>query len=107
MVLSYAFGYTTASWAGIDAAYGGHAWYAAALLTASATLLLAIHREYRHAAVLIRLVAAYRHHQAPGAGQAAIEYATALPPGCTCELWWITLGADHDAYCASTRKGTR
>lgn len=108
--LVYSAGYLVAVTAGTDAVNSGHGWYAAALFTASAAHLVGIRRECCHAAHLLALVAAYRHHQPPPPTRQAaeVEAATALPPGCYCEMWWCSLGDHHHPQCpAAPRKDTR
>jgi hypothetical protein len=111
MVSVYAMAYTVAVYAGTSALQSGDGLYAAGLLGTSIGLLLGMHREFGHAARLLRVVAVYRHG-APYAGPvddlAAIEQATALPPGCRCETWWTSLGRDHALHCpALAWKDTR
>ncbi|MEV3895370.1 hypothetical protein [Streptomyces anulatus] len=101
VVVAYALAYTAAVAVATEAHTNGHTLYAVALVATAAGLLLAIRREHRNAADLIRTAAAYRHHQLPPtSGQAAlVEYQTAVPPGCTCETWWTSLGARHATRC--------
>ncbi|MGW6391144.1 hypothetical protein ACWFR1_11705 [Streptomyces sp. NPDC055103] len=110
MISLYSAVYLIAIYAGASALDAGDDLYAASLFGTSLGLLLGIHRETRHAARLIRMVATYRHG-APYAGAVddlvAIEQATALPPGCLCESWWTSLGHHHDSQCpALVRKDT-
>lgn len=109
VVAVYSVGYLVAVVAGTDAANSGHGWYAAALFTASAAHLVGVHRECQNAAHLLRLVGAYRHHQAPPPTRQAaeIEAATALPPGCYCETWWCSLGDHHHPNCPAVWKEDR
>lgn len=97
----YAMAYMAALYVGVTAADDGHHLYAYTLFGVSMALLVAIYREYRNTALLIHLVGVYRHNQRPDYDEdaAAIEYATAFPPGCRCETWWISMGADHDTTC--------
>jgi hypothetical protein len=110
VISAYGVTYFFAVWAGTTAVDQGHALAAAALFTTSAGLLLGMHRECKHAARLIRLVGAYRHHQVLDADDglaAAVEFATAQPPGCRCETWWTSLGDHHHPQCpANVRKDT-
>ncbi|MEC3995221.1 hypothetical protein VSR01_17430 [Actinacidiphila sp. DG2A-62] len=102
LVSLYAMAYLLAAWAGASALASGDFLYAAGLFSTSAGLLLAVRREFCHAARLLRVVAVYRHG-APYVGPvdelAAIERASALPPECRCETWWTSLGERHDPYC--------
>lgn len=97
----YSAAYLGAVWMGADAAHHSEDLYAAGLFVTSSGLLLGIHREFRNAGRLVRVVAAYRHRQvlAITADAAAIECATARPPGCRCEMWWTSLGVLHDLEC--------
>jgi hypothetical protein len=109
MISVYAVAYGVAAFAGASAADAGAQLYATGLFTTSIGLLVGIHREFHHAARLARIVAAYRHNeQFPGPVEdlAAIEQATAIPPGCSCETWWTSLGSQHDQQCpaAHTRE---
>ncbi|WP_434593415.1 hypothetical protein [Streptomyces sp. A5-4] len=111
MVATYGVTYLVAIYAGASALDSGDTLYAAGLFGTSLGLLLGIHREARHAARLIRMVATYRHG-APYAGPVedlvAIERATAIPPNCRCESWWTTLGGHHDPQCpALVRKDSQ
>lgn len=102
MIVLYATAYLIAVCVGAVAAQDGDQLYAVALFGTSVGLLLGIHRECRHAARLIEAVAAYRHGgQFPGHARdlAVIERATAIPPGCTCETWWTSIGRRHAATC--------
>jgi hypothetical protein len=102
VVLLYGVAYFFAVWAGAGAVQDGNAVAAGALFAAAAGLLLGIRRECTHTAHLVRLVGAYRHHQLldPADGlAAALEFATAQPPGCRCETWWTTLGDHHAPHC--------
>ncbi|WP_225846948.1 hypothetical protein [Streptomyces sp. HPF1205] len=99
MVCLFGISYLTATLASANAAAHGHSGYAAVFLTASIVLLLAAHRELRHSARLLRTVAVYRHGQMSGPLRDAIDYATALPPGCTCDTWWTSLGEQHAPAC--------
>ncbi|WP_284576690.1 hypothetical protein [Streptomyces sp. 2P-4] len=99
-IVAYALAYTGAVVAATEAHADGHTAYAVALFATAAGLLLAIRREHRHAADLIRTAAAYRHHQPVDPDHdAAVEYATAVPPGCRCETWWTSLGDHHHPRC--------
>ncbi|MEU6929014.1 hypothetical protein AB0A05_07600 [Streptomyces sp. NPDC046374] len=105
LIGAYCVGYLVAVFFAVSAADERQAAYSVALFATSAGLLVAIRREYRHSARLIALVGVYRHHQVPAvadrAAAAAVERATALPPGCTCETWWTSLGHHHDRTCAA------
>ncbi|MGW6456302.1 hypothetical protein ACWF94_10310 [Streptomyces sp. NPDC055078] len=112
MITLYAIGYMVAIFAGSSALDAGDDLYAAGLFTTSVGLLLGIHREARHAARLVRVVAAYRHGSefpGPVADLAEIERATAIPPGCHCETWWTSLGGHHSLTCPAVpaRRDTR
>ncbi|MFC7791324.1 hypothetical protein [Streptomyces cinereoruber] len=98
---TYAAAYMGATYAGVRALDDGEVFYATALFAVSLVLLAGIRHEFRTAARLIRVAAAYRHHQTPMAPD--VEYATALPPGCRCETWWISLGARHDSHCPARK----
>jgi hypothetical protein len=102
VVLAYGVAYFFAVWAGTGAVQDGNAVAAAGLFTSSAGLLLGIRRECTHTARMIHVVSAYRHRQLldprdPYA--AALEFATAQPPGCRCETWWTSLGDRHAPHC--------
>ncbi|MFJ7592485.1 hypothetical protein ACIQZO_34970 [Streptomyces sp. NPDC097617] len=112
MISLYAAGYLVAIFVGTSAIDAGEDLYAVALFGTSVGLLLGIHRECRNAARLVRVVAAYRHgaeFPGPVADLAAIERATAIPPGCRCETWWTSLGGHHSLTCPAfpARKDTR
>ncbi|WNI20344.1 hypothetical protein [Actinacidiphila sp. ITFR-21] len=79
LIAAYISAYGVAVYAGATAVEAGDALYATGLFGTSAGLLLGVRREY--------------------AAAAAIRRTTALPPGCLCEMWWITLGVHHDAQC--------
>ncbi|MFD3608996.1 hypothetical protein ACFWXA_13145 [Streptomyces atroolivaceus] len=112
MMALYSTAYLVAVIIGASALDAGEDLYAAGLFGTSLGLLLGIHREARHAARLVRMVAAYRHG-APYAGAVddlvVIEQATAVPLGCRCETWWTSLGDHHARQCpaAHARKDTR
>ncbi|MDH6189191.1 hypothetical protein M2168_002223 [Streptomyces sp. CZ24] len=111
-ITAYALGYMIAIYTGATALETGDGLYAAGLFTTSVGLLLGIHREARHAASLVRVVAAYRHGgmlPGPAASLAEIERATATPPGCHRETWWPNLGGRHAPTCPAVpaRKDTR
>jgi hypothetical protein len=96
-VAVYTAAYLLAVWAGTYAAEDSDALSAIALFTASAGLLLGVHRECRHAATVIRLGG---HRQDPGPDRdTAVAHGTALPPNCRCETWWNTLGTRHHPAC--------
>lgn len=103
-VALYTLGYIAAVWAAIDAANSGHNGDAAACLLTSIALLVGLHREHEHTALLLHVICAYQHGQPLPSELARIQCTTAAPPGCTCELWWTSLGAEHDPCCATTRK---
>lgn len=101
--------YGLAVWAGATALEDGNALAATSLFTAAVALLVGIFRECRHAARLIRIVSVYRHHQMPDpydAQSAELEAATAIPPGCSCETWWTSLGDHHAPQCPAHPKAT-
>ncbi|MFD4315049.1 hypothetical protein [Streptomyces sp. NPDC058548] len=106
MITVYAAGYGFACFAGVLATETGDDLYAVALFSTSAGMLLGIHRECRLAARLLQVANTYRHGAPfPGTADdlARIERATAVPPDCTCETWWISLGNGHDQLCAADR----
>ncbi|WP_225848598.1 hypothetical protein [Streptomyces sp. HPF1205] len=99
MVCLFGISYLTATLASANAATHGHGGYAAVFLIASIVLLAAAHRELHHSARLLRTVAVYRHGQMSGPLRDAIDDATALPPECTCDTWWTSLGEQHAPAC--------
>ncbi|GGZ23743.1 hypothetical protein GCM10010387_16210 [Streptomyces inusitatus] len=100
VIAAYATAYGLAVWAGALALDASDALSAIGLFTASVGLLVGIHRECRHAARVIYLIGTYQHLQpADPDCDAAVEYATAVPPGCWCETWWTSLGTVHAKHC--------
>ena len=102
MISLYAMAYLIAVGAGATALDSGHGLYAACLFGTSMGLLLGIHREFQHAARLMRVVAIDRHgvpYAVPMDDLAAVQRVTTLPPGCRCESWWTSLGSRHDPHC--------
>jgi hypothetical protein len=102
VMLLYLAVYFLAVWVGADALHDGHALTATALFSASAGLLLALRRECLHAATLWQVAAAYHRLKALDPHDLyviALEAGSAQPPGCRCETWWTSLGAEHDPQC--------
>jgi hypothetical protein len=99
MITLYGVGYLGAALAGAEAAAAAQPWHALFLFALSGVLLVAVTREFHHAARALRLLASYRHGQLPGPMRDAIEQATAVPPYCRCETWWTSLGNRHAAGC--------
>jgi hypothetical protein len=99
MIVVYGACYLGAALAGSEAAVGGHPWHALFLFGLSGVLLVAVSREFHHAARALRLLGSYRHGQLPPPVHAAIEEATAVPPFCRCETWWTSLGNHHAHSC--------
>ncbi|MFI9026369.1 hypothetical protein [Streptomyces sp. NPDC053560] len=104
----YASGYLLAVWNGATAIDAGRDDTAVALFLLAAALLLAMRREYRHAAQQASTASPYRALGFPAPADAAARdelaavekaVADAVPPGCTCSVWWSTLGARHGPRC--------
>lgn len=104
VILAYAAVYGLVVVAGTFAAEHGDTLSASALFAGSVALLAGIYRECRHTAREVRRAALYRRASAGYRGlrivnDPAAEAAATLPPGCICETWWTTLGADHSLIC--------
>lgn len=103
----YGSGYLLAVWNGATAIDRGRDDTALALFLLAAALLLAIRREYRQAAHQAS-ASPYRASGFPAPAdaaareeRAAVDQAVtdAVPPGCTCSVWWSSLGERHSPKC--------